>query len=432
MALVRRSAASLLAASTFLAGLSGCTSSRPEARTAWAENQKMDTLTRCGAELERKADPTVIRSQAPQVLPTVRLGPDAPDKGTAKPGRTVVEGPTDIRTPDVLVPPTAASVPSSPATNPEGDPQVRIVASIGKTPVYEGEVREAVYNRLTEFNRLPESQRVVKEKELFREELRRIIERELVLDEMTARLTAMKQTSMLSRLKDGANKEAEARIKDIKKEIGVPNDEVFKDVLRARGLTLDGLKRQFARGFMMQTYLRQTATQKMDVIGLAEIREYHAAHADQFKAEDKVVWQDLFVMTSRFQTPDEARQYAAHMVARAQKGDDFAKLAGEYGMGDTKDRNGAGIGTKPGEIFPPELEPNVLAMSAGQVAVRETETGYHVLKVVERTKAGTRPLDEKLQGDIRKKIQAQVYDRESKRLIETLWKRSQPQIWIEG
>ncbi len=67
----------------------------------------------------------------------------------------------------------------------------------------------------------------------------------------------------------------------------------------------------------------------------------------------------------------------------------------------------------------------------GQVAVKETETGYHVLKVVERTKAGTRPLDEKLRGDIRKKIQAQVYDRESKRLIETLWKRSQPQIWIE-
>src|SRR5215218_1968365 len=165
--------------------------------------------------------------------------------------------------------------------------------------------------------------------------------------------------------------------------MGVPSDDVFRDILRSRGLTLDGLKRQFARGFMMNSYLRQTAAEKMNVVGLNDIRDYYAAHADEFKAEEKIVWLDLFVLTSRFKTPDEAKLYAAHMHARAAKGEDFARLASEHGMGDSKFRNGAGIGEKPGEIFPQELEPTLLAMTAGQVVVKETETGYHVLKVTE-------------------------------------------------
>ena len=433
MALVRRSARHL-AAAAIVVGLTGC-SARPGTQTAWAENQKMDCMTRCGEELERRAkSPSVVRSQAPEVLPPTRVG--RAEVGTAKPaaGKSVVSDPLNIAAPDVVVPPPATVQPAAaaaPGEPPAGDPQVRIVASIGKTPIYEGEVREAVYNRLSEYNRLPDAQRQAREKELFREELRKIIERELVLDEMFARLTAMKQTAVLARVRDGANKEAEFRIKEIKKEIGVPNDEVFRDVLRSRGPTLDGLKRQFARGFMMNSYLRQTAGERMNVIALDEIREYYAAHPDQFKAEEKVVWLDLFVMTSRFKTPDEARLYAAHMHAKAAKGEDFAKLASEHGMGDSKFRNGAGIGEKSGEIFPQDLEPTLLAMNAGQVVVKETETGFHVLKVTERTRAGTKPLDEKVQAEIRKRIQAQVFERESKRLIETLWKRSQPQIWIE-
>ena len=433
MALGRRSARRFAAAAMVVA-LAGC-SARPGTQTAWAENQKMDCLIRCGEELEREAkQPSVVRSQAPEVLPPTTVG--RAEVGTAKPapGKSVVQDPVNIAAPDVVVPPAvqpaAAAAPA--AGEPlAGDAQVRIVASIGKTPIYESEVREAVYNRLTEYNRLPDAQRQAKEKELFREELRKIIERELVLDEMFARLTAMKQTALLGRVRDGANKEAEFRIKEIKKEIGVPNDEVFRDVLRARGLTLDGLKRQFARGFMMNSYLRQTAGERMNVIALDEIREYYAAHPEQFKAEEKVVWLDLFVMTSRFKTPDEARLYAAHMQAKAVKGEDFAKLASEHGMGDSKFRNGAGIGEKPGEIFPQDLEPTLLAMNAGQVLVKETETGFHVLKVTERTRAGTKPLDEKVQAEIRRKIQAQVYDRESRRLVDTLWKRSQPQVWID-
>jgi parvulin-like peptidyl-prolyl isomerase len=312
----------------------------------------------------------------------------------------------------------------------EGDTQVRIVASIGNTPIYESEVREAVYQRLGEFVR-GGSTDVQKEKAIFREELRRLIERELVLDEMTAVLTARKQTVGLTKLREAAVKEADQRIKEFKKERGVGTDDEFRALLRIQGLTLSGIRRQIERGFMMQAYLQEKFSDRMKWISLESIREYYDTHADEFKAEDNVKWQDLFVLTEKFPSIDAAKLYAQTMVNRATKGEDFGKLAKEFSQGDSASRDGAGIGEKRGEIFPPELEPTIMAMKQGQIQIVESGAGFHIIRIAERTYAGRKPFDDKLQADIRRKVQNQIYDREVKRLVETLWKQVQPQIWLE-
>ena len=466
MALVRRPAATALGAALFAAGLVGCAGSGSE--QARDENRKMDCLTRCGKELERQQSPRPIllaRSQVPAVeeLPPVRLGAPVPAATPAPPPVPPAVGelppPADgVRAPDIVAPPagspispvggTGPALPPAPTTDPtppatvtaatppvarlEGDAQVRIVASIGNNPIYESEVREAVYQRIGELMRLPESERAARQKEMFKEELRKIIDRELVVDDLVARLSARKQQASLNKLRDAAAKEAEVRLKEFKKDRGIPSDEVFQEALQSQGLTMAGIRRQIERGFMMQAYLRDQVGPNMDKIGLADVREYYAAHPDEFKAEDRVKWQDLFVAFDRFKTPDEARQYAAGMAARAARGSDFAKLAADHGMGDSKFRNGAGIGEKAGEIFPADLEPTVLALKQGQITVKETEAGLHVLRVAERTYAGVRPYDEKLQGEVKRKLQAQIYEREVRRILDGLWKRTQPQIWAEG
>jgi parvulin-like peptidyl-prolyl isomerase len=458
MALVRRPAVIVLGVGLLASGLVGCAGTGSD--QARDENRKMDCLTRCGKELERQqaAPPILVaRSQGAGVeeLPPVRLGtPTAMPPASADPG-IPAEG---IRAPDVVAPavtpaggpgpalpasvvplpttdpslPPPPPPPPSPTVRMEGDTQVRIVASIGNTPIYESEVREAVYQRMGELMRLPEGQRATREKEMFKEELRKIIDRELVIDELTATLTKNKQQSALGKLREAAGKEAEQRLKDFKKERGIPSDEVFREALQAQGLTLSGIRRQIERGFMMQAYLRERMLAYMDKIGLSEVREYYASHPDEFQAEDRVKWQDLFVLFERFKSADEARQYAAALAARAAQGADFGKLAAEYGMGDSKFRNGAGIGEKPGEIFPADLEPTILALNAGQITVKETEAGLHILRVAERTRAGLRPYDEKLQAEVKRKLQNQVYDREVRRMLDGLWKRTQPQIWVEG
>lgn len=474
MALVGRPVGTALGAVLVAAGLVGCCG--PGSEQARDENRKMDALTRCGKELEREqaARPVLVaRSQGPEVeeLPPIRLGnptpmteaiPIAAQVLPTSPLANPMAPAEGIRAPDIVAPPGTPAVtpagatgpalpPAPPAADPtpvvpapaapasptppvlkhEGDTQVRIVASIGNTPIYEGEVREAVYQRIGELMRLPEGQRAAREKEMYKEELHKLIDRELVIDELVATLKEHKQQAALNKLHDAASKEAEQRLKEFKKDRGIPSDEVFKEALQAQGLTLSGIRRQIERGFMMQAYLREKMLPYMDKIGLTDLREYYAAHPDEFQAEDRVKWQDLFVAFDRFKTPDEARQYAAGLAARAARGTDFAQLATTYGMGDSKDRKGAGIGEKPGEIFPADLEPTILALKAGQVTVKETEAGLHVLRVAERTYAGLKPYDEKLQAEIKRKLQNQIYDREVRRMLDGLWKRTQPQIWAE-
>jgi len=443
MALVRSPALTTICA-VFLAA--GCTSG-PGSPQARDENRKMDCLTRSAQELEREASRPILvaRSQSAEVLPPVRLGTPTPttEVPAAAPTADKSTPATDIRLPDTTpIVPASGTKPAPPPETPittaptpqqlEGDSQVRIVASIGNNPIYESEVREAVYQRMGELIRLSESQRTVREKEIFREELKKIIERELVIDDMTAALTARKQTTALAKLRAEASKEAENRLKEFKKDRGIPNDTEFRSVLRGQGLTLAGIKRQIERGYMMQTYLRDKLSPKLDSLGLADVREYYATHLNEFQAADGVKWQDLFVLSERFKSIEEAKQYANQLAVRAGKGEDFAKLAAEFSMGDSKARNGAGIGDKPGEIFPQDLEPTILALKASQITVKETETGFHVIRVAERTYAGPKPYDEKLQAEIRRKLQNQIYEREMRREIDTLWKRTQPQIWADG
>lgn len=447
MALVLRSYRFALA-TPFIAGVVGCSMFSSGTQHARDENRKMDTFTRCAEELEQEASRPVLvaRSQKPEVLPAVRLGMPTIMPPTVPGPPEDITPAGDIRIPEIKAPITPAggttdtleTPTAAPAIDPtlsvprlEGDAQVRIVASLGNNPIYESEVREAVYQRMGEFMRFTQSQRVAKEREIFREELRKIIERELVVDEMIATLTAKKQTAMLAKLRETASKEADNRLKEFKKDRGIPSDAEFRAVLRSQGLTLAGIRRQIERSFMMQTYLREKLTPMMDKVSLADLREYYAEHASDFKAEDSVKWQDLYVEKERFKTADEALQYATSLSNRAARGEDFIKLVADHGMGDSKLRNGAGVGEKPGDIFPQELEPAILSLKVGQVTIKETESGFHILRVAERSYAGTQPYTEKLQAEIRRKLQNQIFEREAKRFIDTLWKRSQPQIWAD-
>lgn len=407
---LRQAGQGLLVAAALAAG-AGCTAGPEEARNARLQNQRLDKMEKCREELARTDPPSAARSQAPVVPP-----PDV----------------TNGSSPAAITPvANVAAEPAKPAAPLlQGEPQVRIVATIGTTPVYEREVREAVYQRLPEIMGLAAHERKAKEKEMFAEELRRLIERELILDELFAMLNQKKQTAAMNQLKEAAAKDARQRLADIQKRAKLPGEDELKMFLNSQGLTISGVRRHFERSFMMSAYLGERLKPKMSTIMLIDIRDYYEEHADEFKTDDRVKWQDLFVRTDRFRSRDDAKKYADWLARRAAK-DDFVKLVDEFDMGDSKSRGGMGFGEQRGKIFPPELEPTVFGMKQGQVAVVEFESGYHVVRVAERTHAGKRPFDEQVQAEIRRKLQAVLNEREYRKIVDTLWRRSQPQILVD-
>jgi parvulin-like peptidyl-prolyl isomerase len=306
-----------------------------------------------------------------------------------------------------------------------GTPRVKVVAHVGAGHhVTDGEVWEATRQRLGEYVHLDPTARDAKEKAIYREELRHIIERELILDDLFAKMKKAKPQA-IEEIKAFAAQMADRQIREFMKLYKAKSEDEFKDILRSQGLSVPVIRRQLERQMMTEEYVRTMLKEKGRAVGLADIRAEYDRNPDAYKTDDAVKWLDLFVSFNKFPTPQAAHAHADAVRRQAAAGADFVALVKEHDHGDASLRNGEGAGTKRGEIRPADVEPAVWALQPGQVSgLIQTPTGYHIVKVAERRVAGVRPFDDKLQAEIREKLRRKMMTEERARLVEELWRKN--------
>lgn len=307
----------------------------------------------------------------------------------------------------------------------ESVPQIKVVALIGASNlITDQEVIEAVRQRLGEFRDLPGAARVAKERTLYTEELRRIIERELILDDMYTKLKKQGRLTLVDEIKEFAEKAADQNLRAIRKGSGLTTDEEFQSMLRAQGLTQPVIRRQMERQLMADEYVRSAIKEKGRTPGFADIRAYYEQHPDEFKTDDKVKWLDIFISFNKHPTRQAAYQHADKVRTEAANGADFVALVKQHDNGLAIGAGGVGVGSKRGEIQPPDVERIVWSLKPGEVSnLIETPTGYHIVKVAEREYAGIRTFDVKVQNQIREKLLRQYREAEYHKLIEELWRK---------
>lgn len=313
----------------------------------------------------------------------------------------------------------------APATS-AGEVAAGIRATVNGQAILDQEVREAIYPFLVATQNLPEPERSARRKERFEKELQQIIERELILQDMEARLKD--RTQILEKLKEAAGKEFDKKIKDTRKAMHIKTDEEMKAFFRVQGLSLEGVRRQVERNFMAMEYMRNRVVGAIDRIGLEQIREYYEGHPEEFQVADSVTWQDIFIDASKYPDREAARQLALELIARARKGEDFRQLVTQYDQGNSSYLNGEGYGHRKGEIKPPEAEPILFQMREGDMGLVQLTNGFHVVRLVKREYAGLRPFDEKTQTAIRNTLQSQAWEREYQRVLRELKRKASIEI----
>jgi peptidyl-prolyl cis-trans isomerase SurA len=299
---------------------------------------------------------------------------------------------------------------------------VRIRATVNGMAILDSELREAVYPVLMATQGMPEPERSARRKEAFDKELQQLIEREVILQEMFARLKD--RQLVLDKLKEAAGKEFEKRMRELRKRANIKSDEEFKAVLRNQNVSMAGVRRQVERNFMAMEYMRNLLGPVLDRVGPQEVLDYFQQHPEEFQVPDSVVWQDLFIDASRFPDREGAHKLAQNILVEARSGRDFGQLVKQYDNGDSSYRNGEGLGRRHGEIKPLQAEPVLFGMKDGDLAVVELASGYHVVRLVKRDYAGTKPFDDKTQAAIRNKLQNQAWDLEYKRVIAQMKQRA--------
>ena len=400
------------------------------------------------ATAEEKKEPAKARGQAPsEPVPGYPVGPvgpapspspiiaptppalPTPVESKATPRGEVLPTPgTGDATPAAFVmPPNAAAMKQFILNS---KPQVKVVAIVGKgNIVTDEEVWQMVRQRPDHRDALTSSDRETRELEMYRYELKKIIERELLVDDMFAKMKKNKPGA-IEEIREYASKTADRNLRDYRRRYGFATEkELEEKALVPQGLTVNVLRRQIERNTVAMEYIRSMVREQAKGIGLGDVHEYYVKNPDKFQTPERVKWQDLFIAFGKFATPEEAYRHAEEIRRQAVAGADFAALSKQHDHGDAGFRNGDGVGTTRGEIRPSELEPAVFQTPPGQVSTLiQGATGYHIIKATEHAQAGIRPLDEKCQSDIREMLFEQMRKQVEGRLTENLWRKGAVQI----
>lgn len=313
-------------------------------------------------------------------------------------------------------------------------PAARIRARVNNEVILDEEVRNLIYQDLRVIEELPEPERTKRKVELWKQALDVLIDREVILQDSFAFFKSKGPggAKVLDKLQEAASKDFEKKVlREVREKYKITSDEELKSFFESQGIDLALLRRHFERNFMAQEFTRHAVYDTLERgSGHAQVLKYYETHPEEFQVEDAVDWQDLFISLNKAGkswTRDEARRFAEVLAERVRKGEDFVQLCEVHDDGESTLRHAEGRGHKRGEIashYSPAVEAALFALQEGEVAVVEVDGGFRVVRVVKRQKAGKLEFDEKVQKQIKNKLQNEIYQREVKHFVNELKRKA--------
>ncbi len=185
-----------------------------------------------------------------------------------------------------------------------------------------------------------------------------------------------------------AKEVADKRLETIKK--SSPSEEVLVTRLKSINMTLDSLRARFVEESTAEEVLRG----KVKVTD-ADVKKFYDDNPSKFEEPEMVRASHILISTGDPQaSPGMSesekkvkRKLADDLLARANKGEDFAKLAKEYSE-DPGSKDKGGEYTFPRGQMRPEFEAAAFSLKTNQISDIVTTTfGYHIIKLNEKIPA---------------------------------------------
>ncbi|HXX58944.1 MAG TPA: peptidylprolyl isomerase [Thermodesulfovibrionales bacterium] len=149
--------------------------------------------------------------------------------------------------------------------------------------------------------------------------------------------------------------------------------------------------------YLTREYLAKVVTKDVTVTD-EDITQYYAVNKDKFPSPEQVRARHILIKVPSHATNEEkekARQLATDILERINKGEDFAKLAEEFSQDSVSKAKGGDLGYFPKGKMLKAFEDVAFSLNPGQVSgIVQTKFGYHIIKVEDHKKAGTKHLDE--------------------------------------
>jgi peptidyl-prolyl cis-trans isomerase SurA len=194
------------------------------------------------------------------------------------------------------------------------------------------------------------------------------------------------------------------------------DDAQLKQALVQQGLTWEAYRAQVRTDIERAALINKEIRNKVNV-SPEEVERYYKEHLDDYGMPEKAHVRLITFLVPSGATPEQKatiRAEAERVRKEAAGGKDFAALAKAHSQGPAVDAGGD-IGEIARGQMQAEFEKAAFALKPGEVSdVIETDSGYHILKVEQRSGEAHKPLAD-VSADIREKLYRETmeerYDR---------------------
>jgi hypothetical protein len=361
----------------------------------------------------------VARSQRPDLD---RQGQPPPPQPPASHKPAEPEKSDDLPTPSL---PKPASGGAGEVQELRGRLSVR--ALVNGKPIFDDEVVGALQRSAKDIMDAEPNSRPALITKIFNDELKQLIDRELILQDAFRKLE--KNPQFLDKLKKAAAKEFDKNLRKRADDMKMSVEKLQR--LIGKG-GVENLRRQLERNFIASEYIRSRVFPHF-WIRHEDIREVYDKHPEEFRTVDRVKWQDIFIAVGpSHPTMQDAVRFAEEILGRVRGGQSFDEFL-RFDEGDSWSyRKGEGNGQLLGpqtDIRPPELEPYLARMRDGEIGPAvPLSTGVHVFRVLKREYKAQLPFNAEVQKKITDRLKAAIADREYKRIVKDLRERAHVEI----
>jgi peptidyl-prolyl cis-trans isomerase SurA len=167
---------------------------------------------------------------------------------------------------------------------------------------------------------------------------------------------------------------------DVMKKVNAKNQKEFEDILKANGLTMEGVKKRLREQLMVERVKRRKINLRISVTE-QDIDRYLAENREKLETGLSFETRHILLLPEAGKGEDgwaPARKKAEHVYALLLEGQDFSELAKQY-SDDGSGKGGGKLGqVKRGELAP-EIEEAILKLRVGESSAPfRSQVGYHL------------------------------------------------------
>ncbi len=255
--------------------------------------------------------------------------------------------------------------------------------------------------------------------QLFRQQLRNIIDRKLLVQEAKRVLPE----AGYKQLEAMAEQDFDRLVREQMAEVGAATREELACKMRASGQSFEMLRRTHTETFIAQQFLRLQIAPRL-TISRQDLLDYYATHREQFRRPARVRWHEIVISYGKHGGHDAARAKADQLLKQLRDGADFETLAKRYSDGATAFQGGKWDWTNKGSYVVAAVDEALFSLPIGKVSDPiEGPRGWHIVRVDERTEPGVISFLE-AQEQIANELRKQRFVEESRKYMQQLFARA--------